>query len=239
MQYDFNLLPNESQTMEIAGRFFKYKSGTGVIRVRTTGGGYVDLLPGQGVWNVEFSSLTVTDRSGSANAGVLVAGAFDFRDDRIVGQVEVINGERARTMADKAFVAYINVAPATGYAPYVQLWNPVNSGKNLIVERLYLCSATTQSIRIGVTAQLPIVVGAPQNKRIGSAAVSVAEARVAITNAPAIGTAIYNMYTTAGIPQMIQMSEPIVIPPGNGLTVAAPMINTDLPTNFEYYEETL
>lgn len=237
MQHDFTLAANGSQQIDVSGRFFKYVSGTGKIRVRTSDGGVIDVLPGQGVDNVQYTYLTVQDRTGAANVGVILAGDFDFRDERITGQVEVINGERVRTLTDKAFVAYINVAPAAGSAPYVQLWNPAGSGKNLVVERMYLCSSTQQAIRIGVTAQLPTVVGAPQNKRIGASATTVAEARVHTAQAPGVGTAIYNVYCIASQAQLIQLTEPIVIAPGQGLTVAAPVLNSDLPTNFEYYEE--
>jgi hypothetical protein len=93
MQYDLNLGAYGSQRLEVNGRFFKYVSGTGKIRVTTNKGAVIDLAVGQGVWGEEFSALTVQDKSGAANQGVLLAGSYDFRDDSVLmtGSVNVGN----------------------------------------------------------------------------------------------------------------------------------------------------
>jgi hypothetical protein len=98
MQYDLNLLPNGSQRLEVSGRFFKYVSGAGKIRVTTSKGAVIDLIVGQGVWGEEFSSLVVQDRSGAANVGVLLAGNYDFRDDTVAinGAINVGNSTANR-----------------------------------------------------------------------------------------------------------------------------------------------
>ncbi|MCL6484930.1 MAG: hypothetical protein I4O49_12305, partial [Janthinobacterium lividum] len=114
MQYDFNLSPGGAQNLDVKGRFFKYRSGTGAIRVRASKGGYVDLLPGQGVRGFDFESLTVADRSGANNVGVLIVGDFDFQDDRIAGTVDVVDGGRTRTLAGIAFGASAYQAAVPG-----------------------------------------------------------------------------------------------------------------------------
>jgi hypothetical protein len=93
MQYDLNLNANGSQRLEVAGRFFKYTNGAGKIRVTTNKGAVIDLTVGQGVWGEEFQSLTVLDRSGATNNGVLLAGSYDFRDDTVAvsGTIDVGN----------------------------------------------------------------------------------------------------------------------------------------------------
>lgn len=89
MQYDFTLAAGAAQSFDVVGKFIKYQHGTGMIRVRMSMGEYVDLLPGQGVFSVDYTRFTVTDRSGANNVGALLAGDFDFRDSRISGAVEV------------------------------------------------------------------------------------------------------------------------------------------------------
>jgi hypothetical protein len=91
MQYDLNMVPNGSQRVEVSGRFFKYTSGAGKIRVTTNKGAVIDLTVGQGVWGEEYSSLVVQDRSGAGIVGTILAGNYDFRDDTVAlsGSVNV------------------------------------------------------------------------------------------------------------------------------------------------------
>lgn len=240
MQFDFKVGPNQSQHIDVVGAFVKYKDGAGTIRVRLNGGGYIDLLPGQGVNGVSFSSIDVQDRTGAPNAGTILAGAYDFRDDRITGQVEVISGERARTLADKAFVAYVNATADVNCKPHMQLWNPADSGKNLIVEKIIFSSATAQPVRISsYNAAFAASGFTPQNKRIGSAAKSVAQALANTSSSQALGTLIVNASCQANTPFVLTPTEPFLVPPGFGLMTVGGAVTTDLATNFEYYEEAI
>jgi hypothetical protein len=99
MQFDINLGANKSQHLDVSGTFLKYKSGTGPIRVRLNGGGYIDLVPGQGVSNVKFDNVDVQDRSGLTNTGTILAGNYDFRDDNVnIGGGSLNLGEIAADM---------------------------------------------------------------------------------------------------------------------------------------------
>ncbi len=235
MQYDFNLQPNESTTLAIAGRFFKYKSGTGLIRIRATGGGYVDLLPGQGVWNVDFSELTVTDRSGLANAGVLVAGAFDFRDDRIAGSVEVIDGGKNRTAAGGAFTTHLSGAANPGFFSGCQLWNPPGSGKNIIVEQILPVIQSPYGLQVVITNAIISggTAGVTGNKKSGGGLPVGVGYYTSTAAAALVSNAIF------GLTLPIKMSEPFIITPGYGLVFGAPVANAYAGADIEFFEESL
>lgn len=240
MQFDFNVQANQSQHIDVVGTFIKYKAGTGLIRVRLNGGGYLDLLPGQGVNNVNFTSVDVQDRTGAKNVGTILAGIYDFRDDRISGTVEIINGERTRTDQGRAYFAYANGAAIAGAYPHNQLFNPVSSTRNLVVERVVVASATAQPIRISsIKAALANLSSFPiQSKKLADGIpASVAEARQDGTLVVIQGTMIYNTICSANTPLVIDLKEPFLVAPGWGLAIIGGTQATDLPTNFEFYEE--
>ena len=59
------------------------------------------LYAGQGQ-RKEFQRLTVTDKSGAANVVLIIVADDDFIDDRITGEVSVIDGSKARTKTGAA-----------------------------------------------------------------------------------------------------------------------------------------
>ncbi len=235
MQFDFTLAAGQSQALEVSGRFFKYKSGTGVIRVRASKGGYIDLLPGQGVWNVDFTSLTITDKSGAANVGVLVAGEFDYRDDRITGTVEVISGEKARVIAGNSFSGSMGTSADPSFPAMVQIYNPAGSGKNVFVNRIIIGgSAAGEWIVSSTATQLATLVGVFPNKKMGGAA-SVSERRREAR--AALGSTIFDFYCTLNVPFDIAMAEPLMVTPGNGIVVYPATVNVPAVANFQFYED--
>lgn len=237
MQFDFNVAANQSQVLDVAGRFFKYKSGTGLIRVRATNGGYVDLLPGQGVWNTEFTSLTISDRTGLQNAGVILAGDFDFHDDRISGTVSVVDDAKSRTLANAAYLADIGIAGSAGNYMYAELWNPAGSGKNLIVESVY-CSSTTAGFAVlrSQTTQLGTLAEGPVTKKIGAASASVALCNTLLAPGPYVGTQIHGVNLAASQGFKFEFVEPIIIMPGSGLSANGDL-GQGLSSVFEYFED--
>jgi hypothetical protein len=134
MQYDLNLTPNGGQQIDAVGHFIKYKIGIGPIRVKTNTGAQVDLMPGQGIRaSKPFGSITVTDRSGNSNMGILIAGDYEFQDDSIAGAVSIIDGGKSSTLAGNCFIGTVQ-SGTTSYYGFVSLGNPDGSGKNLVLE---------------------------------------------------------------------------------------------------------
>lgn len=241
MQYDFNVAANQSQVLDVKGRFFKYKSGTGMIRVRATSGGYVDLLPGQGVWNTEFSSLTVTDRTGLQNAGVLLAGDFDFHDDRITGTVDVVDGGRTRTLAGTAFAGAFATTPTAGQYTVIGLWNPPGSGKNAYIEQIIVSANVAGEFGIVVNnAQVVNNVGGPGNpnaKRAGAAASVCQYTRASQAAGGTPGQLLLDSYSIANQAFPFRFIEPIMLPPGYGLGLSHAVANASVILMTEHFEE--
>lgn len=240
MQYDFNLAPGSSQTLDVKGRFFKYKNGTGLIRVRTSLGGAVDLLPGQGIENVDFTGLTITDRSGANNIGAILAGDFDFRDDRITGSVEVIDGGKNRVNAGSAFSWGAAPSGQPGLINHIQLWNPADSGKNVIVSQLILATSAFDIVALQVTSQmLSTDNGAIGNKKSGGAlskarSLSQRDAAVLVSGSSQ-GFAVCNGSSS----NTFKPTEPYVLGPGYGLVIRNSTAAVGLFVTVEHYEEPL
>lgn len=233
MQYDFNLSPGGGLNLDVKGKFFKYRSGTGPIRVRASKGGYVDLLPGQGVWSLDYNSLNVQDRSGAQNTGVIIAGDFDFHDDRITGTVDILDGGRTRTLAGVAFGASAYQAGVAGQMGAIQIWNG-STTKNIIVGQLAFSSATAQqgAVYVSGTQLLNVSATQPTNKKYGGGA-SVAQMRQDTHVAVPVGGVITNL--SNNVPY--KFTEPVLLPPLSGLLVNLSAQNADIAVAFEYFEE--
>lgn len=233
MQFDFNLSANQSQHIDVVGTFLKYKAGTGTIRVRMDGGGYIDLLPGQGVNNVKFTSVDVQDRTGAQNVGTILAGIYDFRDDRITGSVEVIDGGKNRTNAGVAFTAHVWCPPpAADKGAVLQLWNPAGSGKNLIVEQVVASVGGQYSLGMKLTnTQLVDQVGTIGSKKCAG------PASVASVQQSGAGLPLQNATFAIGASQLIKFAEPWVIAPGYGLSFGPSTLGISAGVDIEYFEE--
>jgi hypothetical protein len=236
MQFDFNLSPNGAQQLDVRGKFFKLVSSTGKVRVTTDTGDSIDLLPGQGVSHVNFQWLSVKDRSGATNAGVLLAGGFDFSDDRITGSVEVIDGGKSRTNSDSACMGYGYVAAAAGQSSYVQLLNPAGSGMNLYIERVsFMCGSAAQGIGLRrCDAAIANLYGQGSRKRMGAVA-SVAQVRTE-ANAAVLGQGNWLMSIPPAV-SMYTFTEPLQVPPGTGVIMANMEFTQSIGGAFEYFEE--
>lgn len=234
MQHDFTLVPNGSQTIDVVGRFFKYVSGTGKIRVRATNGGYIDLLPGQGVSNQSFTSLTVQDRTGSINAGSLLAGDFEFRDERISGQVEVIDGGKARAQTDRSAFGYCGAAATASMFGHVQLFNPSNSGVNVYVGQIMIGAAVGSVNFARQDTPLTNLIRQGQRKRV-NAPQSAIEMRMQLNATQLIQTTTMGNIDPAV--KLMKFIEPIMVPPGCGLLVVSAVQNDGLGGTFEFFEE--
>lgn len=247
MQYDFNLSPNGGQRVEVVGRFFKYARGQGAIRVTTSKGGYVDLLPGQGVWGTEFSSLTVNDRSGLANAGVLLAGEFDFRDQSIPGVVSVADGSAAKTLLLNCFMGGAMTSGAVTYNS-VSLLNPAGSGKLTIIKKVMWQGAGLGSLVRLFIVNAGYVQGGQstaaknaRNKLSGAAnsVSTIAGDQSASLPPGGWGEALIDMTDADGnAPRIYKFDDPVILKPGAAAVFSIGQANNGLAkVDFEFSEE--
>lgn len=254
MQFDFNVVANGGQQIDVKGRFFKYISGLGKIRVTTSAGRPVDLLPGQGLFGEDFSWLNVKDRSGAANTGIILAGDFDFRDDRISGTVDVVDGGKSRTLAGKAFAYGLNMTSTVDTFASLQLFNLAGSGKNLFVEQMLFHQSVAGVLAIYITTMsLPTDTGIFSSSKLGGAVVSTAakyfSSGTVSGGAQGGSLSLAAEYPAANLKRLAivpvlanqQMSyrpiEPLVLPPGFGIAINSSMNSAGLWLNTEHFEE--
>lgn len=241
MQYDFNLSPSTGMSIDVAGKFFKYKSGNGAIRVRTSKGGVVDLLPGQGVWNTDFTSLTVTDRTGVQNAGVILAGDFDFHDDRITGTVDVVDGGRTRTLAGTAFSGAFATTPNAGQFTVIGMFNPANSGKNVFVEQMII--SANKAGEFGIVTNNAMVAnnvgnaGSTSNKKAGGPVSACVFTRATQAAGGTPGALLMDSYSVANQAFPYKPTEPIMLPPGYGIAISHAVPDASVILTVEHFEE--
>lgn len=241
MQFDFTLGANQSQMLDVKGRFFKCVTATGKVRVRTNTGESIDLMPGQGVWNVDFQWLSVQDRTGANNNGTIIAGAFDFHDDRIAGTVDMVDGGRTRTNAGQALTAHLYSGANAAGISSVQLWNPASSGKNVIVNQIQGGIGGGYALQMKPTSATLLSLDATatsgnigSKKAGGAAGVAVGYQSNALAASPVVGA---TFAVSNGV--VLRLSEPILLPPGWGLTFASPVVNNAVGADIEYFEESV
>ncbi len=238
MQYDLNLTANGAQQIDVAGSYFKYAKGLGPIRVQVDGGGYVDLLPGQGMQGLKFSRLMVKDTSGATNTGALVAGEGQFTDARISGTVDVVDGGKSRTLAGMAFSAWLAGGGVAGQFTEVQISNPAGSGKNIIIEAIAVASNTATGFQVmagcadvgGAT-----LAGVSKNLTSGALVNSSAVLKAGSVAAQS-GSTIYLINAAVSTMATWKPVEPIVLGPGGILTVLGQGTQKDVSASFEWYE---
>jgi hypothetical protein len=191
----------------------------------------------------------VQDISGAANKGTIIAGSFDFHDDRISGTVDIVDGGKARTIAGGAFATGVgSAAPAAGCYSRAQLWNNTGSGMRCVVESVSIFNLNASAIGVnlvrGTTQFSAVDLGPGVNKNMGIAAgSSVAHfySDAYQTNTPyGLGqVALYAASVQAGGSFMFLLKEPIVVLPGTALVIWGTTPALPFTVGFEWFEEAI
>lgn len=226
-------------------RYYELISGGGVdqrIRVESMGGGWaVVLRPGQGfrLPAEETAGVVITNISGSAMAGTLKLGPRDwqFEDQRLIGEVSVVDGGRARTLAGIAFVGVAFGGAVAAQHAQAQLWNPAGSGRSATVSQIVVqsTSAWFAGVAIGSSAFTNSSGNAVCKRSGGSAS----NAQLRTQNSPSLpGGSGVLLSGSLNETAYYKLTEPIVLLPGFGLNVTVTNAqNTDLGATFEFVEE--
>lgn len=223
--YDFTLTASGSQRLDVVGSSFKLLSSTGPIEVKSNTGARLVLQPGQGIRRFEFESLTISNKSGALNVGTILIAGSDGRDaemidDRITGEVSVIDGGRARTIAGAAFIASGVRGTPAGLHPVITLWNP-SATKTVTVKSLMISSSVDASVAMGFVA---VTTGGKQGfstSKKAPGAAGITEVWNDENAAYPYAIAFHTSYVKAGESFLVSLAEPIVLPPSNGLAVAS------------------
>jgi hypothetical protein len=240
MQFDLNLNANSAQRIEVVGQFIKYKSGLGPIRVTTSNGDYIDMTPGQAVYGVPFTGLSVADRSGAANPGVLLAGAFDFRDDTITGSVAMIDPYVGVLNDKNSFMGFTIGGATAGVVNSSGIYNPVGSGKNVVVEAVsYWLSGNPGAlyVYIGKTS-VPSGLQAQSANKLSGASVGPVARMFCETggNYGLNGFPIATINSANGDTKVWPLKRPIVLPPGAWLAFNPLTNGQQVALNIEFIE---
>lgn len=178
----------------------------------------------------------------SANAQTIrwFLGSGDAGTRKLSGVVSVIDGGKARSLAGAAFSAYVVGGAVAGQYPLVQLWNPVGSGKNAVLEQILILS-TTGPWNGGMyvyNAPLGVAGPAPMSKKAGGAA-GASLTRTDNTAAPGVGVGqLGSVAGTSSVSATYKLSEPIILPPGFGLTVVG-SLGQNVAATYEFFEEAI
>lgn len=248
--FDINQAPGAVRLIDQLADYIYFLNGSAggadtTIMVRPeSGGDAVYLQPGQAY---KFNSgeaasrWSITNLKGQGTiVGQLLFSVGEFTDNRVSGSVEVIDGGKARTMAEVAYLSSVGFAAVAGQYSYASLWNPPASGRALVLETVYLSSTVSgalvlrpQSATVG-----NLYARAPSPKKIGPASrASVAKAYSG-SLAANVDESIHGFNSTANTPIKFEFVEPLIILPGYGLG-ASGALNQDVSAVFEFFEDSL
>jgi hypothetical protein len=239
--YDFSMPAGGSFVLPVEGCYVRIMGSTGAVELVTETYRIGPIAAGQGQANTVFKRLVINDKSGAPNIGTLLIGGENFVDQRITGDVSVIDGGKNKSIAGLTFFVGMNQTPVVAQVSQCQLWNPVGSGKNVIVSSYGFTSDLAATIFVRTsTTPLPLLQGNPPSKKMGGA-LGISEARS--LSAGSLGATVTTFYPspnlTAGSTYNQPLKEPIVIPPGFGIFCYSSVANSTLFFNLELTEEPL
>lgn len=242
--YPLTIPANGSFVLPVYGTMFKVLSASSTFTVHCDTVGLIGALqPGQGIRQdakePPFRALTFNDTSGAANNLTVLVADDTFIDDRVTGDVSVIDGNKAKSIANAAYVIFGSQPGVAGQFSYQQLWNPAGSGRFLVIDRIVYSSSTStvNYIRLGGAAgPLIAAAGTANSKLAGSGAANVSEYRGG-SAAGLGGNGVQLLVGSVNQSVIYQPPKPVVVPPGTGASVWTGAVNQDVTVNFEWTEE--
>lgn len=224
----------------VSGDYFKIRASLGAVTViGDTFGSMSGMLAGQGQRGVNFQRLTLVDETGFLNIGSILVSDGTFIDDRINGEVSVIDGGKSRTLSGSAMMGYGATAGVAGNHAHIQLLNPTGSQRNLSLSQLNVFSVGTISQGIVVREYSTALTSLKSNgyaKKMGLGAVSVGQIRAQNNNLP---LGVQDILVLDKSQKQYKLTEPIVLPEGKGIVVVNGVLGEDLGCTFEYTEDAL
>jgi len=238
--YDFTLAPGGSQVLNVTGGYYRIQTASGPVRVtRDNGSRLGPLYAGQGE-KQEFGRLILTDLTGLANTGLILVADDSFIDDRITGEVSVIDGGRALSLAGACFQHGGGLNPSVGNYNNYQIWNPANSGKRVYIEQVEVSSGTASLYYFGMTnvALTQFIANlTSSNKNASNPIASLTERRWDILASPMNPTLTMSPFVPANTTYTRKFIEPLCLPPGYGFLYCQRVVNADMTIGCEFREE--
>jgi hypothetical protein len=229
--------------LPVVGDFFKVLSASGAFTVYgDTFGGVGAILAGQGLRDAPFTKLQFTDTSGDANTiRVLVAGQ-SFIDDRVTGEVSVVDGGKARTMAGRAFAMTSMLSASPGNYSMTYLYNPAAALVRAVFNRIAISASVAQNIFVSYgTGVPPGVLGAygipkyVKNPGLANAVLQKADVQAATFPTDALLVHLLPANQSFDVP----LTEPLVIAPNTWIAVTTSVVNSALTFSAQFWEEVI
>lgn len=238
--YAFSLAANASQTILAEGSFYRIQSSTSTVEVTRNTGSSLDLLAGQGEKDAEFNRLTIRDRSGAANTGLILIADNNFVDDRVIGVSDAAEINRGKSIGGSAFVATTKCAAVAAQYSRTQLNTQSSLKKSAIVSMIRIQCPTATTIQIG--RESPAFGTNPAtcfNKNLASAITATTGVYNQANTTSFIAAVLYELQIEANKPYIFEPSSPFVLVPSciHPLTVFNTTLNMDLMVTYEWTEE--
>lgn len=223
----------------IAGSFLRLSECAWPVTVTLLKGGRVigsmsNMQAGDYVDNVEFDGVLVVNGATEQTVGIQIADG-GAGSNRVLGEVAVIDGGRARTISGQAFIGQAWQPGVAGQYPHVQILNQAGSGKNVVIEGFAATGAAAGYINIRDYSTALTLASNGKCKKIGGAASS-AELRVGSNASVLGGSPLIGAYMAASGNYSYKFNEPIILVPGQGI-LGQGALAADLTLAFEFFEE--
>jgi hypothetical protein len=239
--YDFTIPANGSFQLNVEGEYVRIMSSTGMMELVTDTYRIGPIAAGQGQANTPFKRLTINDKSGVGNIGVILVAVSDFVDQRITGDVSVIDGGKNRAMAGGEFSAVINTAAVPSNYSHCALWNPPGSGKNIIVEKISASCTVAGNLSWGFFNALTGLVsnGSAASKKSGGVS-SICISQGGQTLGLLAGFIYLGQLSISANNALIyELKAPVIVTPGYGLDIIPSSGNAQLSATIEFFEEAI
>lgn len=235
--YDFTIPAGGSSELLVEGSYYRILESTGALEVRRDGGSALGpIYPGQGE-RAQYKRLTLVDKSGAGNSGLMVVGDDTFIDDRISGLVEVIDGGKVRTKTELSFVAGFYANASAGQYGAMQLLNPAGSGRDLVVTQINYSRKSIWGVYLAryATPLANNLAANITNKVIGAGA-PVAQFRRGWSGS-ILGSIFTYVHLADSTVSQLRFADPMIVPQGEGIVCVCDSVNIELAATFEWYEE--
>jgi hypothetical protein len=239
--YDFTIPAGGAVQLAVCGSTAKILTASGLVQIQTDTGARVLAMPGQGVRNFDFGKITLVDKSGAVNKGFIWIADADMIDDRITGEVSVIDGGKSRVISGSSFLG-VGFAVGTAYdVPKVQLLNPAASGKRIVINQFVIqgeSGAGMASIRRYDTPLTENLTVTNLLSKTGNAWAGSAQLRRLVDVTDVGSTWAGRFRIDANGPAVVwKATEPFVLLPGTGCIVTVGTVGIGFTAAIEGYEE--
>ncbi len=240
--YNFSIPAGGSFQLPVTGSYFRVMTATDVLEVQgDTFGNIYPLYTGQGLQGQEFRSLNLLNRTGATNNGSILVSDGKFVDDRITGEVSIIDGGKSRTFSNSAYVSNAFSVALAAQLPHCQLWNPVASLKNIVIQNFDVSTNVTGPFQFNINNIALTTTQANGTNKLSGSAASIGESRVQMPATELLTSFMGSGQLTANsAPYRYDFREPVILKPGYGFVVTMNnTVSVNLTTVIQYYEDLL